>query len=1158
MKKLHTRSLKGLAVTVSAVAILAGAPAMAQDADCEVGDEDCVDGVATNDPMDSDISQDASPPSSDGAIVVTGSRIRRDDTYSSISPLQVLETDTLQDTGQFDAATLLQQSESAAGQQIDATFQGFVLNNGPGSSTLNLRGLGADRTLILINGRRMAPAGVEGAPTNPSINLLPSSLIERYDLLLDGASSVYGSDAVAGVGNVVLRRDLDGFELFASGAVNTQGGQPDFTISGSWGMSGSNWNFGIGAEFARTAEVQYQDRDYFQGCNRNLEVTESGEFRSIDLASNADVLVDSGGTVTVAEQPCKIQGIVQRIFVNGTRIGSIYFDEQVYPNTGQPGNTGIPFFSESTDAFGRPVDRDGDGVRDVDFANTSINGAEPDTTFLAPRDLYNVMAYGEYTFEGAMNITPFFEVNYSRQESLVRNNGGAQFFPYVPASNPFNPCNINTNPDGVDCRNADNVFNGLVPGSPFFGFRLPTGTSRPVIPIVSVRGDRNNVETVQEQYRGVFGVRGDLPFIGDNWGFEVAGVYSRSEGTSVRRGIREDRLALALGIDPTGDFDNDGVVDNDGDGIADDYNQDIASPPLLAGGACDVGSLRNPNLAAPDLTQGCVPVNMFAPSLYQGTIGDFGTQAERDYLFGTRTFDTTYEQTLVQAYVTGDLFELPYGSVAAVIGGEYRNDTLTSIPDFVASNGLFWGFFADSGATGGKDTWEAFGELDIPLLSGVRFAEDLRINLAGRITDDEFYGTNETYSIKLGWQITPSLLLKGTYGTSFRAPNLRENFLAGQSGFNGVFDPCAVPADAYDGLGGGYNAANDRRAPEILANCRREGRDPTRVGIDAGGLNTIQTSSTEITSGGTFDLDPETSRSWTAGFNYTGYAGPVDLLFNASYYDIEITNAIAEPSAQSIVNDCFTREDGVRSRNCDFIQYDPDPTGRQLVSKVFAGFININRETVRGLDFNATLRTEAELFSENVVFGLNVGANHLLERNTFFITDAGEPDVDEDAGEFGFPGWTGRATFSANVDRLTLTWQTRYVGPVDADANNPDANRPFTDAFGYDRDGNFTGIFADTCLGGGSRDANGDPDGIVAGDGVYCQDVGYADAWFMHTASVRYDADWWELRVGVSNIFDTAPPRVDSARVFSVANTAIGTGYDYNGRRFFGSVRIKF
>lgn len=1150
MRKFESNSIRGLAVTVSALALLAGAPAYAQDQD----DNDA-DGVATNDPGDDDISSDDTDDAAQqgsGTIVVTGSRLRRDDTYNSISPLQVLETGTLQDTGQFDAATILQTAESASGQQIDATFQGFVLNNGPGSQTLNLRGLGADRTLLLVNGRRLAPAGVEGAPTSPSINLLPSSLIARYDLLLDGASSVYGSDAVAGVGNIILRNDIDGIELFASGGLSEQGGGEDYTISGALGKVGSNWNVGIGAEYSRRGQVTLGDRDFLSGCDTQYEITDSGEIRTIDVLSNALTLEDSNGAIMERQQPCKITGASNRIIPNSTRFGSLYFDAD-------GGNTLIPNFSSAANALGDPQDRDGDGFLDVDFPAVTRNGNEPERVFISPQDTYNVLAYGEYTFESEMNITPFFEAGYSRADVTVNNSGTGQFFPFVPASNQFNPCNISVNPNGTDCRAASNDFN-LGTGLPL----ISTGFDLPVRPVVSIRGDRNNVATTQEQYRGVIGLRGDLPFIDDSWSFELSGVYSRSEGSSIRRGIREDRLALALGIDPTADFNGDGIVDNDGDGIADDYIS-LSTSPLLAGGACDVASLANPELAPADLTQGCVPLNLFAPSLFNtgGAAGDFATQAERDYLFGERTFDTTYEQTIANAFVTGNLIELPGGPLGFVLGAEYRNDTLNSQPDFVASNGLFWGFFADQGAQGGKDTYEAFGELDIPIISGERFFEDLRVNLSGRITDDEFYGTNETYSIKGGWQPVPALLIKGSYGTSFRAPNLRENFLAGQSGFLTLTDPCAVPQAAFNAATGGFDPAEETRDAATLDNCRREGRDPTRVGIDSSGLNTSALTSTEITSGGSFELDPETSTSITAGFSFAGFQSGIDINFNFNFYDIKVEGAIAEPTAQSIINDCFLRDDGVRSRNCDFITFNEDPTSRRLINTVFAGFINVNEEIVRGLDFNTNLRSDVRLFNEDVILGLNVQANHLLKRDTILLTDLGEIDIERDAGEFGFPSWTGRATFSANFDPFTITFQTRYIGPVEQQSDGIDE---LADAFGFGPDGqrvdaNGDGVpdfRGDTCTGGGSRDLDGTPNGIVPGDGVFCRDVGFADSYFTHTISARYDADWFEVRVGVSNIFDESPPLVDSNEVFAISNTPIGNGYDLNGRRYFGSVSFNF
>ena len=107
-------------------------------------------------------------------MVVTGSRLRRD-TFSSVAPMQIITTEFAKEAGLIDAADILQGSTAATGQ-IDLTFQGFVFDNGPAASTVDLRGLGANRNLILINGRRVSPSGVEGAPSAPNLNLLPRSL----------------------------------------------------------------------------------------------------------------------------------------------------------------------------------------------------------------------------------------------------------------------------------------------------------------------------------------------------------------------------------------------------------------------------------------------------------------------------------------------------------------------------------------------------------------------------------------------------------------------------------------------------------------------------------------------------------------------------------------------------------------------------------------------------------------------------------------------------------------------------------------------------------------------------------------------------------------------------------------------------------------------
>jgi iron complex outermembrane receptor protein len=647
-----------------------------------------------------------------------------------------------------------------------------------------------------------------------------------------------------------------------------------------------------------------------------------------------------------------------------------------------------------------------------------------------------------------------------------------------------------------------------------------------------------------------------LPFIGSGWDFELVGVYSKAIGKSKRVGIREDKLAFALGIDPTADFDGDGVFDNNGDGIADDYDQElnlggIFGGPVLAA-PCSAAGLSNPKAAMADLTQGCVPVNLFASSLLGAPVGNFASQAERDYLFGVRSFDTSYEQLVITGFAGGSLFTLPAGDVTLGVGAEYRKDKINSTPSDVASNGLLFGFFGDRGAVGSKDIKEVFGEVNLPLKANEFLVRELTLNLSGRLTDEQFYGTAGTYAIKGVWRPADPLSLKFSYGTSFRAPNLRENFLAGQSGFQTLVDPCAVTDASI--ASGAYLAADDLREATTLQNCIREGRDPTRVGFDPLLRNAIQTSSTEITSGGSLDLNEETSRAITAGFAFEKtFGGGFDLSVGASYFDIKVKGGIVEPSSQFILNDCYTRQDGQRSQFCDRITSSSSQSNRFLVTDVTAGFINLNSESVRGIDINANFGKEVQLFKTNVDFGLELRANHMIERSTLFIDDSGVSSVDNDEGEFGLPRWSGQTTFTADIDKFRFTWQVNYIGPVQQQEDGID---PFSDAFGRGPDGLPTGFISDTCLGNGTKNTDGSV--RVAGDGRFCRDVGFAGKYFTHTVSLRYRTNLWTLRAGVTNLFDRAPPLVDSSEVFAIANTAIGNGYDYNGREFFVSINRKF
>lgn len=1021
-------------------------------------------------------------------VIVTGSRLKRS-TYTSVAPLQIITAEVAREAGLVDAGDIIQESTASAGQQVDLTFHGFVLDDGPGSVTANLRGLGSARTLVMINGRRIAPAGVEGAPSSPSLDVIPSMLVQNYDQLLDGASSVYGSDAVAGVVNAILRKDFDGLEVEVFPRYSEHGAGREHIISGRWGMNFDRGFIGVGAQYSDLEAITRADRPWTAGCEQHWEVDEGGQIRTKDIWYEVNFGMEM--------DECRVGALAGRVFIPGTRVGSIYFTEG-YTNGGWPN------FSESnTWLFG--VDGDGDGQTDVNFRNHDLNGREQFGYIRGPRTTANAMAYGEYTLEGEMNLTPYFELLYTTRE-YDSNSGAGQFFPDVPARNPYNLCN----PEGmgVDCGLAQdalftnpnylpafaNYWQGLCArfGIPPAGCTPATlgilvGPLGPIptLPIVSVRGDRNETQTDVSQWRYVAGLSGDLPALNVgslyDWTFDVSVAHSESSGNAHRFGIREDRYNLSVGAFSTT---NTPCENDTGEVLASD--------------------------AAP----GCVPVNMFAPSLYRGVIGDFATPAERNYLFDSRDFATEYTQTTFTAFVTGNLFELPGGPISAGAGIEYRVDDIQSIPDEVARDGLFWGFFSDGGAVGDKYTQEAFGEVELPLLLG---QTPLSLNLSARWTDDEYYGGAWTGATKIGWNPFDSLLIRATWGTSYRAPNLRELFLQPQTGFLTVFDPCLLPAEAIDDITGVYNPELDMREQHVLRNCRANGVDPTIANNN--GFNSF---SVEVAAAGQLDLDEETSESVSAGFAWEQpFTTAFDLQVSAYYYKIDIENTIIEPSASYIVGDCYYSLTG-NSAFCDRIQRDADPV-MPFINYINRGFINRDSQEVRGVDVNVNFATTLTLFDRPVDVEFDSLFHRQIEFSELFVNDDGVADLNFRHREIYFPELKAQMGLRVLYDRWRVAWRSRFHGRIQQDVNA-------VDEWGHID----SSPSSDTCL--------GPPDDVL------CRDVGEIGNYWLHNLSGTYEADTWSLQLGARNVFDEPPPQVDGTEVFSTNNTPIGAGYDIFGR----------
>ncbi|MCC4832053.1 TonB-dependent receptor [Shewanella sp. 10N.7] len=189
-------------------------------------------------------------------IAVTGSRIKRTD-METASPVSVIDASAIIASGATSIDDVLQKMTSSGGAMTNA-----AVNNGSGGNArVNLRGLGSNRTLVLVNGRRMIASGT-GAASSVDLNTIPVSMIQRVEVLKDGASAVYGTDAIAGVVNVILKRDFDGFELNVQTGVSGQGDADESSVDFTMGNTFDKGNVVINAQYTKRGDASQADRDF--------------------------------------------------------------------------------------------------------------------------------------------------------------------------------------------------------------------------------------------------------------------------------------------------------------------------------------------------------------------------------------------------------------------------------------------------------------------------------------------------------------------------------------------------------------------------------------------------------------------------------------------------------------------------------------------------------------------------------------------------------------------------------------------------------------------------------------------------------------------------------------------------------------------------------
>lgn len=421
-------------------------------------------------------------------IIVTGSRIRRD-AFSSASPVQVITAEEATLEGLTDMGELLQTSSAASGSfQTNNQLTGFVVTGGQGTNTLSLRGLGAQRTLTLLNGRRAGPAGTQGQVQAFDLNVMPLSMVERVEILSDGASSIYGSDAIAGVVNIITRRNLDGFDMGSNVNRSFDGGGDTQRHYLAWGKTFDAGSLMVGLDYYRQEALARGDRD--------------------DTGCAADYLFDATDRTTRLDH-LDLNGeyLCSNLFASALRVGGmdlIYNQPGVTYPTAQQGNNSFVTGMSRQNRAGFP-DTYRYGLFDSPLYDRS--------TIISPTTRYTATALGHYELSPGTEI--YGELLINRRES--EQFGVRQFFPTIAANNPGN-----TRPD-----------NGL-----------SFGTSS--LPIIGVSTD----QAQQVDYiRGLIGIRGDFGSTGllAGWDWDLYAQFSRSKGTYDRDFIYNDRVAATTG-----------------------------------------------------------------------------------------------------------------------------------------------------------------------------------------------------------------------------------------------------------------------------------------------------------------------------------------------------------------------------------------------------------------------------------------------------------------------------------------------------------------------------------------------------------------------------------------------------------------------------------
>ena len=826
-----------------------------------------------------------------GKIEVTGSKIKRTETETA-QPVTMVTAQDIKASGLTTIGAVIQKltSTGASLSTLD-NFGGNFTFTGGGQSTVDLRNLGSARVLVLVNGKRW----VTGLDGTVDLNTVPASVIDHIEVLQDGASAIYGSDAISGVVNIITVKNFNGRQATAYSGI--------YNGDGHWDGRTEAYDFTVGASNANSGLVfnaSYSNQEAILSKNRNISkepVIGQGN-------SGGSSAIPNGRFVFVPPSSSPLAATC------AGASGSDTCDFTV-ANGSTPGPSGKLPLSDfrSFISHGPNSDR--------------FNYA-PFNYVLTPEERYGAYVQG-YT-DLADNVTFKADMVYSHRDSHQQAAPEPLFFASssialdIPASQKYNP----------------------------FGFDLDA--AHPASANLFLLGRRmveNGPRTYHEKedtFHFDGGFNGYFNAGSSEWDWSANYAFSKDTEVDINGGHFDvSHLALALG-----------------------------DPAVCA------------------LVTGCVQLNIFGPA---GSV----TRQMLDYVGYTAQNQFENNQRVFNVDMTnGDLAELPGGSMGVAFGAEVLEHDGFFLPDSVAQQGN------DSFnpgrpvlPTNGRETSKAeYAEVDLPFLGGMPGIKLLDLDLAGRHTSYDVYGTSNTYRWGLKWEPNNEWLVRTSWSQGFRAPTIQDLFSAGTNLSANITDPCdkpaASPVCATQGVPVNYTQPNAQ-------------------------INTLEI--------GNANLKPETSISRTIGFVYSPDWLP-GFNLNADYYKIDVNNTIQPKSGQIILNGCYTAvAANSNAADCALVKrtaFGAVQTLRDLVQ-------NVGSTTTSGIDISASYVFPSTSMGD---FKISFDDTHIRTFEQIYPNPTGPATVTDLAGvERGgsvFPFGVAKDKIRTSLNWSAGSWSAEY------------------------------------------------------------------------------------------------------------------------------------